>query len=685
MNPKVLMDNKQAALFVRQADVCVFRVCSFQSLQQRCLSQLSSPDSVQTLHRAARFYFKAHEKEAATFALRYYLANHKGISLQDATHISEGAPAFIRKLLVSVVGDNASSSLPPSTYIDIRLHVEAYLEKEGIDEVEPFLESIGLNHQKVDEVLPRLTKDFSGEQGLIKSVKVLTDVGISWKKVWNVFKNDTQLLDLTAEELSARIQGLEGLGFEKKDIAGLIQGCPSVLWVNFKDVMKPVMHQLEKLGVKQQIIGYLASLHRGNRVDFNKPNVQKIIETLGRCKLSDAQISEILGLWPQIIIRMSADELASKIEIFKGLKLTDAEIGRIFVRYPEILAASNKSSPSPKIQFLERLGFQRKEIGKLILRDPHIFHNCTENSLHPKIEYFESLGIDRGSLRKVITSFPALTGCSLELNLKPKIQFFESIGLKRESIANMVMKSPSVLALSVEQNLKPRIEFLEGVGVTKENISKTIAKFPAILYLSVEQNLKPKVEYLKRVGYDDKSIAKLICVRPSILGRSVDGNLSEKVRFLVQLGFDMGTAPLARALGYLFSMSLEALESRVHELEGIGLTKEEVRKIVRRAPGVLYLSKKQLIAKVHYLTMIMNYSVKELVKYPVFLDYSLDQRIKPRHRVLVWLKERGFLTKHYSFLNLNMLSNSMFVEKFVSKFPGGEKIYYGECEACSIK
>lgn len=50
------------------------------------------------------------------------------------------------------------------------------------------------------------------------------------------------------------------------------------------------------------------------------------------------------------------------------------------------------------------------------------------------------------------------------------------------------------------------------------------------------------------------------------------------------------------------------------------------------------------------------------------ISYSLEKRIVPRHRMLLFLKEKGLLTKDHDFFNVVCMTEPKFFEKFVEPY-----------------
>lgn len=79
---------------------------------------------------------------------------------------------------------------------------------------------------------------------------------------------------------------------------------------------------------------------------------------------------------------------------------------------------------------------------------------------------------------------------------------------------------------------------------------------------------------------------------------------------------------------------------KIEYLVGLGIDYDEVRTMVLRSPGLLTLSvEKNYRPKVEYFLKEMNGDLEEIKRFPQYFSFSLERKIKPRHRLLV---EHGF-------------------------------------------
>ncbi|BBN13958.1 mTERF domain-containing protein, mitochondrial [Marchantia polymorpha subsp. ruderalis] len=490
---------------------------------------------------------------AAQEAVSCYLQKQKGLAARDAHFISRHCPVFLEKI-VQAMGRGADVG---------QMVVEQWLEKNGVNELEPFFESIGMSPDKLDDVLSLVQVSLVGEQGLLKSTEVLESLGISRHGLWDVLERNKQLLTLTAAEMQAIVDFLEGLGVKRKDMVGLIE---------------------------------------------NSFFVTENLATL---------------------------------------------------------------------QHLEQIGIQKHVIAEILKTDPHVAAiDMPVGNFRERMDFLLACGLSESEVEQSLKLFPQLLHLRLE-NLKRKIQFFDSIGLEREKMAKIIARWPLVFRQSVEKKLRPKIEMLQSLGVGRAGIAKILTRYPEITAVSLEDNLKQKVAFFEANGLTGRRLVKLMTSHPRALTLSVN-DLNKKLDFFKQKGFAPGSVEMVRALGACITISVASLEARFLNLESLGFSLEESREVVKQQPAILTVSEKCIQDKVHYLVNHMNRFVTEIVRCPSYLLYSLELRIKPRHRVLSLLKAKGLVREEaYSLNTIMIMSEKRFVERFVDQYPVVATAYKG--------
>ncbi|XP_031259825.1 transcription termination factor MTERF5, chloroplastic-like isoform X1 [Pistacia vera] len=219
--------------------------------------------------------------------------------------------------------------------------------------------------------------------------------------------------------------------------------------------------------------------------------------------------------------------------------------------------------------------------------------------LHPQLIYLIELGMDHEQIKGIIRRYPKLVYDSLEKKIKPLVKFLLDLGVPQSGILKIICSCPQLCGLSLFANVIPTLTFLEGVGVDKKQWAKVIHRYPSLLTFSRDK-VQAIVDFLYELGLSAESIGKILTRHPVYIGYSVEDKLKPMAKFFLERGFSI----------------------------------EEVGIMVSRSPTLYNISfTKSLIPKWEFL-MTMGYSKFELVKFPQYFSYSLEERIKPRYALV---------------------------------------------------
>lgn len=252
--------------------------------------------------------------------------------------------------------------------------------------------------------------------------------------------------------------------------------------------------------------------------------------------------------------------------------------------------------------------------------------------LPPHVVYLTEIGMELELIERVTRKFPAFAYYSLEGKVKPVVEFLLGLGIPESNIASILGRRPQLCGISLSENLIPTMKFLENLGVNKKKWAKVIYRFPALLTYS-RPKLKSTIDFLYEMGVSDEGVSKILTHCPNIISYNVDDKLRPTVEYFRSMGVDV--ALLLHRCPQTFGLSIEANLKPVTEffLER-GYSIEEVSTMISRY-GSLYtfsLSSNMIPKWEFFLTM--GYPKSELVKFPQYFGYSLEERIKPRYSIV---------------------------------------------------
>ncbi|KAG4150352.1 hypothetical protein ERO13_D04G000085v2 [Gossypium hirsutum] len=219
---------------------------------------------------------------------------------------------------------------------------------------------------------------------------------------------------------------------------------------------------------------------------------------------------------------------------------------------------------------------------------------------------------------EIIVRRPAILNYDLDSQLIPKF---------------VLHKLPAILSYSLE-HMESHVDFMKSyVGLDDREIFKIILVFPNVVSASKERKLRPRIEFLKQCGLNSNDIFKFLTRAPLFVALSFEDNLAHKLGFLVKIGYEYRTKELAVALGAVTRTSCENMQKVIGLFLSYGLSCEDIFYMSKKHPQILQYNPGSLEEKMEYLTEEMGRDVSELLTFPAFLGYKLDDRIKHRYEV----------------------------------------------------
>jgi len=364
----------------------------------------------------------------------------------------------------------------------------------------------------------------------------------------------------------------------------------------------------------------------------------------------------------------------------KGEKLT-----RLVKKYPLVMSSDFKDGIVSLVRALSALEVSEQLVPRILDKNPQLILRILERNLYSEnLAYLNSWGLTSKQLERVVRIYPQSLGSSKELQLKPTVEFLLGLGVTEEKIGKVLSLSPYYLGYRHDISLQPKVAFLLGVGVKKENLGKLIMEQPSLLCLSIGENVMPKLKYLESVGVERARLGEMICRYPAVLTSNLD-TMKLKVEFFGSKGLNgKNLVNLLTLHPDLLGKSLESLKLGFVNVQSIGFTQEEVCSILKMHPTILGSTQIHLQKKFDYLTNVMKRSLKEVLTFTAFVTYSLERRIKPRHRVFTWLLEEGLLPqKNYSLRTIIGGSEEYFRDRYLVLHPLAESMYKDPLEVGS--
>ncbi|KAF9597666.1 hypothetical protein IFM89_020546 [Coptis chinensis] len=264
---------------------------------------------------------------------------------------------------------------------------------------------------------------------------------------------------------------------------------------------------------------------------------------------------------------------------------------------------------------------------------------------------------------ELIAQRPTLLNFDLNSQLIPRIGFLVELSGRDENATGEVLrKLPAILTYSLE-HLESHVEFLRSfAGLSDSEIFRIIHVYPNVMSVSRERKLHPRIDFLKQCGLNSNDIFKFLSKAPLFLSLSFRENLSKKLGFLVKIGYENRTKDFAIAIGAVTRTSCENMQKVIEIFLDYGLSSEDILAMSKKHPQVLQYNHQSLEKKMEYLIEDIGREIGELLAFPAFLGYKLDDRIKHRYEV-----KKKILGEGMSLNKLLSVSTERFAKKNSSK------------------
>ncbi|CAI9104514.1 OLC1v1003203C3 [Oldenlandia corymbosa var. corymbosa] len=276
-------------------------------------------------------------------------------------------------------------------------------------------------------------------------------------------------------------------------------------------------------------------------------------------------------------------------------------MGYVLSRCPEVLSFSMEELRS-RVEFYLNMGMNEEDFGTMVFDFPKVLGFFSMEEMNQKVAYLKEFGLNDEEVGRLIAFKPQLMACSIEERWKPLVKYFYYLGISKENMKRILIKKAMIFCVDLESIIVPKVQFFQDIGVQDDAIGNMIAKFPPLLTYSLQKKIRPVVIFLlTKAGVTQKDIGKVIALGPELLGCSVANKLEHNVKYFLSLGISL------RQLGQMIS----------------------------DFPMLLRYNIDILRPKYRYLRRTMVRPLRDLIEFPRFFSYSLEDRIVPRHRIMV--------------------------------------------------
>ncbi|XP_074311911.1 transcription termination factor MTERF15, mitochondrial-like [Silene latifolia] len=297
------------------------------------------------------------------------------------------------------------------------------------------------------------------------------------------------------------------------------------------------------------------------------------------------------------------------------------------------------------------------------------------------VDFLKQHCFDDTHIIKVVSCYPKILACNVDETLKPKFKFIQDHGFCGSDLVSLFASSPSLVYLPMNRI----IHDIRDILGSNENLIK-VFKRSKLLSNSALENLVSNVAMLiNEYGIDIKLIRNGILLRPGSFMRKPEFFRNVLIGVEEDLGIPRNSGMFLYGMHLLCNSSKQKIESKCQVLKSFGWTEYDVSELMRRSPNAFLISEESIRKKLGFFMIELGYKPDFLATHSALLGYSIENRVAPRHRVLLVLKEKGLLIDYNLYtaaIKTEKLFLKILIEPFKEDVPGLLQLYQSN-KGCS--
>ncbi|KAM3297263.1 hypothetical protein ACQJBY_039238 [Aegilops geniculata] len=328
-----------------------------------------------------------------------------------------------------------------------------------------------------------------------------------------------------------------------------------------------------------------------------------------------------------------------------------------------ISAAAPGISPNPAFavdDYLVRTcGLTRAQALKASAKLSHLKSPAKPDAV---LAFLAGLGLSGADVAAVVARDPQILCAGVETTMSPVVAGLTGLGLSQAEIARFVSLAPDYLR---RRSVVSRIEYYLPLFGSIDNLLRPLKYGSGFLCCHLERVIKPNVAFLRECGLGARDIAKLFIQMPRIITASPE-RVSQMVACAERIGVPRGSGMFRQALHAVSFSSEDKIAAKVDYLKRtLGWSDADVGIAVSKGPFLLAKSKDMLKRRSEFLISEVGLQPAYIAHRPALLTYSLEGRLRPRYYVVRFLKENGLLEHGRSYYTALVLTEKVFMEKFI--------------------
>jgi mTERF domain-containing protein len=205
------------------------------------------------------------------------------------------------------------------------------------------------------------------------------------------------------------------------------------------------------------------------------------------------------------------------------------------------------------------------------------------------------------------------------------------------------------------------------VVANHESLAQMLMGKSRILLYDVHTRIAPNINLLTQIGVPKTLISSMLLRCPNVICDN-HAEFSRSVELAIGMEFNPVKYLFIAAIKVLTELSTTTWDRKVMAFKSWGFSDKEVGMAFRKSPLTMNLSEEKLSKIMDIFVNEMGRKPAEVARYANILNYSFENRIKPRCRVIKVLISEGLLRKTILLQTFLHMKELQFLEKFVSKY-----------------
>eukprot|EP00803_Ostreobium_quekettii_P005615 evm.model.scf_375EXC.5 EVM.evm.TU.scf_375EXC.5 scf_375EXC:66480-68313(+) len=353
---------------------------------------------------------------------------------------------------------------------------------------------------------------------------------------------------------------------------------------------------------------------------------------LAEAGASEEDLTKIHEKNPFVFVASDTEGLRGVIRwLGDAVGMEGGEIPAIIAKFPTMLSEPADVLEARVAWLQGKMGLERgEELKMLMLANPQVVGGQFQQRFGEALEFLGKMKIRGEDIRAMAAAYPMFLTFATEDRLHTFCKLmWKVLELRVSTTAGVLRKEPRALSRSVE-SLNEKLRYLMKLGMRRVDVAKLVVAHPQVLGYGLETMIQPTVAWLEEMGLRKKHICEAALARPQLLGLKVDGKIKANYQFLqLRLGF----------------------------------TRREIQMMLKVCPALVTkgLQDGTVEAKLRFLTEGLKRNIRELIQFPHYLTYSLQDRLIPRPMYLLSQKMKE--ARRYSLEKMYLDSDARFCNK----------------------